>query len=297
MKNGEIRSKFALDSSSCTISAGTIKFTGNTLVVESTNFNLNADGTVSITGAFYSNGSSGNATIRDGNIHLSALNADGNRYNTISLSYTAKAYPSGSITVYSRRANGTVGDGVVIQGGDADSRIWIYNAYGNCDVLLQSGMGNGKATGYKYNSKANAANNTAIVAAALKTIEAAGYYGQIYCSRDFYLNYLERAKLAAYDVWEAAYTSKDTAAVVNGIWQYTSKGSVPGITGNVDLNVAYKDYPAIIKAAGLNGFTASKPTTDTAPALKTIKAGPMSAGDYKKHTAALAADGIAWEDC
>lgn len=142
VKNGEIRSKFALDSSSCTISAGTIKFTGNTLVVESTNFNLNADGTVSITGAFYSNGSSGNATIRDGNIHLSALNADGNRYNTISLSYTAKAYPSGSITVYSRRANGTVGDGVVIQGGDADSRIWIYNAYGNCDVLLQSGTGN-----------------------------------------------------------------------------------------------------------------------------------------------------------
>lgn len=124
------------------ISAGTIKFTGNTLVVESTNFNLNADGTVSITGAFYSNGSSGNATIRDGNIHLSALNADGNRYNTISLSYTAKAYPSGSITVYSRRANGTVGDGVVIQGGDADSKIWIYNAYGNCDVLLQSGTGN-----------------------------------------------------------------------------------------------------------------------------------------------------------
>lgn len=58
-----------------------------------------------------------------------------------------------------------------------------------------------------------------------------------------------------------------------------------------------KDYPAIIKAAGLNGFTASKPTTDTAPTLKTIKAGPMSAGDYKKHTAALAADGIAWEDC
>ena len=38
VKNGEIRSKFALDSSSCTISAGAIKFTGNTLVVESTKF-------------------------------------------------------------------------------------------------------------------------------------------------------------------------------------------------------------------------------------------------------------------
>lgn len=162
---------------------------------------------------------------------------------------------------------------------------------------IEYGTHDGKATGYKYDKKANAANNTAIVAAALKAIEAAGYYGMIYCSRDFYLNYLEGAKLSAYDVWEAAYTSKDTAAVVNGIWQYTSTGGVPGITGNVDLDVAYKDYPAIIKTAGLNGFTASKPTTDTTPTLKTIKAGPMSAGDYKKHTAALTADGIAWEDC
>ena len=31
-----------------------------------------------------------------------------------------------------------------------------------------------------------------------------------------------------------------------GIWQYSSTGSVPGITGNVDMNAAYKDYPALI---------------------------------------------------
>lgn len=142
VKNGEIRSKFALDSSSCTISAGTIKFTGNTLVVESTNFRLNADGTVGVTGTFYSNGSKGNVTIGDGMIYLSALNADGKRYKTISLNYTNTAYPSGSLGVHSRRADGTVGDGVVIQGGDADSKIFIYNAYGNADVILTSGAGN-----------------------------------------------------------------------------------------------------------------------------------------------------------
>ena len=39
-----------------------------------------------------------------------------------------------------------------------------------------------------------------------------------------------------------------------GIWQYSSKGRVPGISGNVDLDIAYKDYPAIIKGAHLNGF-------------------------------------------
>lgn len=142
VKNGEIRSKFALDSSSCTISAGTIKFTGNTLVVDSTNFKLKEDGTVSITGAFYSNGKSGSVIISDGRIALTALNADGKRYSTVSMSYTLKDYPSGALSICSRRADGTVGDGIVMQGGDTDSRIWIYNAYGNADILLTSGASN-----------------------------------------------------------------------------------------------------------------------------------------------------------
>ena len=38
------------------------------------------------------------------------------------------------------------------------------------------------------------------------------------------------------------------------MWQYSSKGSVSGISGNVDLNHCYKDYPSIIKESGLNGF-------------------------------------------
>ena len=36
------------------------------------------------------------------------------------------------------------------------------------------------------------------------------------------------------------------------MWQYTSTGSVPGISGNVDLDLGYVDYPSIIKDAGLN---------------------------------------------
>ena len=33
--------------------------------------------------------------------------------------------------------------------------------------------------------------------------------------------------------------------------QHTSKGSVPGITGDVDLNVTTRNYPKIIKTKGL----------------------------------------------
>lgn len=78
--------------------------------------------------------------------------------------------------------------------------------------------------------------------------------------------------------------------------QEGAQGAIIGAVIHLE-DEAGENYPEIIKAAGLNGFTASKPATDTAHELKTIKAGPMSAGDYKKHTAALAADGIAWEDC
>ena len=96
----------------------------------------------------------------------------------------------------------------------------------------------------------------------------------IYCSRDFYLNYLEGAKLSAYDVWEAAYTSKGHRRVVNGIWQYTSTGGVPRHYRECRSRRRYKDYPAIIKTAGLNGFTASKPTTDTTPRSRPSRPGP-----------------------
>jgi len=44
-------------------------------------------------------------------------------------------------------------------------------------------------------------------------------------------------------------------AVNCGIWQKSDCGKIDGISGNVDLNEAYKDYPNIMKAKGLNGFS------------------------------------------
>lgn len=39
-----------------------------------------------------------------------------------------------------------------------------------------------------------------------------------------------------------------------GIWQYSEKGRVDGINGNVDLDICYKDFPTIIEGKGLNGW-------------------------------------------
>lgn len=94
--------------------------------------------------------------------------------------------------------------------------------------------------------------NTAKCKQAMQVIESYGYYGMIYASENFYRRYLDLTKLQAYDKWIAAYRGVDNIGIPHGMWQYSSKGSIPGIKGNVDKDVAYKDYAAIIKRAGLN---------------------------------------------
>ena len=58
--------------------------------------------------------------------------------------------------------------------------------------------------------------------------------------------------------------SRSSYAGHYGLWQYSWKGSVSGIVGEVDLDYAYQDYPAIIKNVGLNGFSKNATTTPAA---------------------------------
>lgn len=102
---------------------------------------------------------------------------------------------------------------------------------------------------YIKNSKEN---NTAIAAAFLREIEKGGYYAMLYCSKDFLDSYLLPERLTAFDKWIAQYNSKCTSKHAHGIWQYSGSGKVRGVAEKVDLDVAYKDYPRIIRRAKLN---------------------------------------------
>jgi len=106
-----------------------------------------------------------------------------------------------------------------------------------------------------------------------QTMEAAGYYCGIYASDiSGFAERLDISRLTAYDKWVANYLSKPTYVKNYGIWQKSDKGRVAGISGEVDLDEAYMDYPTIIKEAGLNGFTKSEPISTTPiPAKKTIE--------------------------
>ena len=70
VKNGQVRSAFAADSTSVTINSGTITFAANTLVVDSENFKLTSDGSVTITGAFHTSDGTSRVDVQDGLIRV-----------------------------------------------------------------------------------------------------------------------------------------------------------------------------------------------------------------------------------
>lgn len=93
-----------------------------------------------------------------------------------------------------------------------------------------------------------------LIRAFCETVEAAGYYVCIYANKYFLDNFVDDDCKRRYDVWVAQWAEKNTYAGSYGMWQYTSAGAVDGISGRVDLDHAYKDYPTIMRENGLNGF-------------------------------------------
>lgn len=101
----------------------------------------------------------------------------------------------------------------------------------------------------EYDTVSYAAKNGVTITKSLATqmaiafceeIKRLGYIPMVYTNLDYLNRYFDRSKLP-YDLWYAQYASAASVADKE-IWQYSSKGSVPGIAGNVDMNHGYKDY-------------------------------------------------------
>ncbi len=77
-------------------------------------------------------------------------------------------------------------------------------------------------------------------------VEAEGYYPMVYSSTSWFT---KRIGPVFYDKWVAHWG--DTLGIPDAaVWQYTDKGSVPGINGNVDLDYALKDFSTSIVNTG-----------------------------------------------
>ncbi|MCM1191810.1 MAG: hypothetical protein NC123_10100 [Butyrivibrio sp.] len=94
--------------------------------------------------------------------------------------------------------------------------------------------GNGRADGLDVE------NRTLVCEAFCRTIENAGYRAGVYGSRNWYNNRLYTDRLDNnYCIWLAEYRSVPLYQGYYQLWQYTSKGKVDGISGNVDMDISY----------------------------------------------------------
>ena len=102
----------------------------------------------------------------------------------------------------------------------------------------------------------------------------AGYYCMLYSYESFFTSYVSKACYSEYDIWCANTTR--TPRIEHGMHQYSFKGRVNGISGDVDLDVTTKEYPKIIKQGGYNGYppvndsTNNQDHTNTQPQLLSV---------------------------
>ena len=85
-------------------------------------------------------------------------------------------------------------------------------------------------------------------------IEARGWRAGVYTNNDYLKNRWRLDALKQWEIWLADYTGGPDVAC--GMQQTSSTGSVNGISGNVDTDTAFTDYPALVREKGWNGFKA-----------------------------------------
>ncbi len=104
-------------------------------------------------------------------------------------------------------------------------------------VDVESGSGNARANGLSKEAR------TAIVKAFCKTISNSGYKAGVYANKNWLNTKLNANELTAYTIWLAQYASAPSYTTTRyDLWQYSSQGSIKGISGNVDLDLSYLGY-------------------------------------------------------
>lgn len=73
-------------------------------------------------------------------------------------------------------------------------------------------------------------------------IKTNDYIPMIYINSSLIYQSYDLNKIQSYDFWHAEYTEQPSLYFDFSIWQYTKEGRVPGIDGNVDINICMKEY-------------------------------------------------------
>lgn len=150
VKDGEVRTAFAADSTSVTINSGIITFSGNTIVIQSTNFALDAQGNIVATGKFSSNngivGSGRNeASLTSGGVY--AYRYPGNSSRMVArLDGYGEATAMGQLILYATQG-GSEEPQASITCQNVGARLALANGQGSTSISLNGSTGDARFEG------------------------------------------------------------------------------------------------------------------------------------------------------
>lgn len=152
VKDGEVRTAFAADATSVTISSGVISFTSNSITINSSNFKLAGNGSVTASGSFSTNnGVSGNgrneAELASGGLTFYRIDSTGSRKKVAQLYGEGNSTALGDLILYGPDA----GNNPIIQAEITTSlvggRLSMRDASGTQQVIFNASGGNGQLSG------------------------------------------------------------------------------------------------------------------------------------------------------
>lgn len=105
---------------------------------------------------------------------------------------------------------------------------------------------------------------SSLITAFCTELESRGCYAGFYTSLSSLNSVVSDSVKKRFTVWVAQWSSKCSYSGSYGVWQYSSKGKVNSISGNVDMDYSYIDFPSTIKSGGFNGYGKGGSSTSTA---------------------------------
>ena len=95
---------------------------------------------------------------------------------------------------------------------------------------------------------------TQLICAFCAELERRGWRAGVYTNNDYLKNRVDASRLSPWELWLADYSGGPDAAC--GMQQTGSTGTVDGVSGKVDTDESFLDYPALVREHGWNGFAA-----------------------------------------
>ena len=121
---------------------------------------------------------------------------------------------------------------------EASMAVGLASGYGlNYPIFLDVESSGGRGDGVSKEMR------TAVCKAFCATVQNSGYSAGVYANKTWFTEKINTGSLTGYKIWLAQYASAPTyTATKYDMWQYSSKGKVSGISGNVDMNISYMGY-------------------------------------------------------